>query len=72
MKPLCSTLTPISRQTITATSTNQYAFAEILIDKHYDEAIGITHCTYATPFETYTFEIKGHFTCPATAAAPRS
>jgi Phage portal protein len=52
--------------------TSQYAFAGILIDKRYDEVAGLTHCTYATPFETCTFEIKGHFTCPPTAAAPRS
>ena len=52
--------------------SSQYALAGILIDKRYDEVAGLTHCTYATPFETYTFEIKGHFTCPPTAAAPRS
>jgi hypothetical protein len=51
---------------------SQYAFAGILIDKRYDEVAGLTHCTYATPFETDTFEIKGHFTCPPTAAAPHS
>jgi hypothetical protein len=51
--------------------SDQYAFAGVLIDKRYDEVAGVTHCTYATPFETYTLEVLGHFTCPPTAPAPR-
>jgi hypothetical protein len=51
--------------------SDQYALAGTLIDKRYDEVAGVTHCTYATPFETYTLEVLGHFTCPPTAPAPR-
>jgi hypothetical protein len=64
-----------SRVTPSATgvpsTSDQYAFAGILIDKRYDEVAGVTHCTYATPFETYTLEVLGRFTCPPTAPAPR-
>ena len=54
-----------------APPTGQYALAGTLIDKRYDEVIGYTHCTYATPLGTYTMEVKGHFTCPLTTPAPR-
>jgi hypothetical protein len=49
---------------------SRYAFAGVLIDKHYDENIDITHCTYRTPFGTYTLEYKGYASCPETAPAP--
>ena len=52
--------------------TDQYAFAGVLIDKRYDEAIRITHCTYRTPLGTYTIEYNGYFSCPPTTPVPFS
>jgi len=49
----------------------QLAFTGTLIDKRYDEVIGITHCTYATPVGTFTIEHKGHVACPDTYPVPR-
>jgi len=49
---------------------SRYAFAGVLIDKRYDENIDITHCTYRTPFGTYTLEYKGYASCPETTPAP--
>ena len=49
---------------------SRYAFAGILIDKRYDENINVTHCTYRTPFGTYTHEYKGYVSCPETMPAP--
>jgi hypothetical protein len=34
------------------------ALSGVLIDKRYDEVIGITHCTYSTPLDTFTIDIK--------------
>jgi RHS repeat-associated protein len=45
-------------------------FAGTLIDKRYDEVGNITHCTYGTPLGTYTLEIQGFCSCPATTPAP--
>jgi Phage portal protein len=50
--------------------TSRQAFAGTLIDSRYDEVMGVTHCTYATPLGTFTLEVQGHFTCPPTAPAP--
>ena len=67
-------LAPSSTNTFSSSaggsSPVHYTFAGVLIDKRYDEAIGVTHCTYATPFSTFTLEVQGHFTCPPTAPAP--
>jgi RHS repeat-associated protein len=51
-------------------SGQQMCFAGTLIDKRYDEVGGITHCTYSTPLGTYTLEIGGFSSCPATSPAP--
>jgi RHS repeat-associated protein len=51
-------------------SDQQMCFAGTLIDKRYDEVGGITHCTYSTPFWTYTLEIQGFSSCPPTSPAP--
>ena len=50
--------------------TDHYAFAGVLIDKRYDEALQITHCTYRTPLGTYTIEYNGYFACPSTTPVP--
>ena len=42
------------------------ALAGVLIDRRYDEVIGITHCTYSTPFDTFTLEHKGFYSCDPT------
>ena len=44
----------------------QLALAGVLIDKPYDEVIGITHCTYSTPLGTFTEEHVGYHHCEPT------
>jgi hypothetical protein len=55
---------------VAASDNSRYAFAGILIDKRYDENINVTHCTYRTPFGTYTHEYNGYVSCPETMPAP--
>ncbi len=51
----------------------QYALAGVLIDRRFDDASGVTHCTYRTPLGTFTIEYQGEpRTCPNTMPAPRS
>ena len=51
----------------------QYALAGVLIDRRFDDASGVTHCTYRTPLGTFTIEYQGDpRTCPNTMPAPRS
>ena len=45
-------------------SYQHLAITGTLIDKRYDEVIGITHCTYSTPLGTFTIEHKGYLACP--------
>jgi hypothetical protein len=51
-------------------SSDQFAFAGVLIDKRYDETLGVTHCTYRTPNGTYTIEYDGYLACPPTTPVP--
>jgi len=53
-----------------AQDSTLYAFAGVLIDQRYDENYKVTHCTYRTPFGTYTFEIPGYVSCPETTPVP--
>ncbi len=55
---------------VAASDNSRYAFAGILIDKRYDENINVTHCTYRTPFGTYTHEYDGYVSRPETMPAP--